>query len=43
MDREEEGATRTPKKKKIEETGQLVQVTEVKGKENQMKVKGPTF
>ena len=43
MDREEEGATRTPTKKKIEETGQLVQVTEVKGKKNQMNIKGPTF
>ena len=43
MDREEKGATRTPTKKKIEETGQLVQVTEVKGKKNQMNIKCLTF
>ena len=44
MDTEEEDTTRTPKKQKVEEVGQLVQITEVKGKnKNQMKVKGPAF
>ena len=43
MDTEEEDTSRTPKKKIIEEEGQLVQVTkEDKGKKK-MKVTGPSF
>ena len=34
MDTEEEDTTKKPKKQKVEETWQLVQVTEVKGKKN---------
>ena len=43
MDTQEEDTAKTPKKWKIEEIGKLVQVTDVKGENKKMKVKGPAF
>ena len=43
MDTKEEGTTKTPKKKKIEETGKIVQVENVKGNKKNTKFKGPAF
>ena len=43
MDIDEEDTTRTPKKQKIEKTGQLVPITKAKGRKKHVKVKGPAF
>ena len=44
MDIDEEDTARTPKKQNIEKAGQqLAHVTKPKGKNKQMKIKGPSF
>ena len=43
MDTTEEDTVKTPKKQKIEETRQIIQVEYVEGKKKHMKVKGPSF
>ena len=43
MDTEEEDATNTPKKQKLDDARKLVHVAGGKGKKKQLKVKGPAF
>ena len=43
METKKEDTTQTSKNKKVEEEGQMVQVTETKGRKKQMKFKGPAL